>query len=640
MLCASTGIQARNYPKGGKPVSTNLIGIFFEDISSAADGGLYAELVQNGSFEYSQVDNGRWGAFSCWSLERPGYSTGYVQTRKDDTIHPNNPTYMRVYAERVGHFPESGEWTGVGMSNAGFGGISVKAGEKYDFSVFLRGDGMTLRVALVDGSGAILAEDSIQTAGQGWRKYSTVFAAGRDCTDAHLTLLVTTPGCLDVDEVSLMPQDTFMGHGMRKDLALALKDLNPKFMRFPGGCVAHGGGLGIWASYRWKNTVGPRETRLHLPNSWGYHQSMGLGYHEYFQFCEDLGMEPVPILPCGVSCQGAGGGWGLPGHSQYPAPMEDMDEWTQDVLDLIEWANGDESTTWGKVRAAQGHPAPFGLKYIGLGNEEYLSPEFEVRFRYMYEKVVAAHPEIVIVGTGGPYSHPGDKDYENAWRIADDLGLELLDEHYYEPRDWFFSNRQYDSYPRGRKTKVYLGEYAAKGRKLIDALSEAIYLLHVELNADVVQMASYAPLFAKKNAESWSANMIYFDNERMYLSGSYFVQQMFGQSSGDVYYGDCVKIEGYDDKYIGQSVILDTKSRRLYVKFANATAKEREVSLDLRRFGSVKSATIMTLTGDPDAVNTYESQPLAPVCESIKLKNTQKLTAPAYSFTLLSIDLR
>ena len=455
--------------------------------------------------------------------------------------------------------------------------------------------------------------------------------------------------------VSLMPQDTYKGHGLRKDLAQALADLHPKFMRFPGGCVVHGGGDGFWDTYRWKTTIGPKEQRKGIKNTWGYHQSMGLGYYEYFQFCEDLGMEPLPILPCGVSCQGTNGGWGMyPTQAQDACPMEEMDEWANEALDLIEWANGDPATSkWAKMRADAGHPKPFGLKYLGLGNEEKISPEFEERFKYIYNKVMEKYPNIVIVGTAGPGSHPGNADLENGWRIADAVGMPIIDEHYYEPNAYFLSSRQYNYYPRDRKTKVYLGEYAAKDKKLIDALAEGLYLLHVEANGDIVAMTSYAPLFAKKTNTNWNPDMIYFDNERPYLTCSYYVQQLFGLSSGQYYYGDCVKIENPDvaprwkglpegqesGNLQGQSVVLNVKTRKLYVKLVNAGAEAKKANVNLSRFGIKKNAVKTVLTGNANDENNYEAQPIVPKTETIKAQKKFTLDLAPYTLIMLEYSL-
>ena len=648
LLAATMGMNAQKpmkAPQGGKAISDELIGIFFEDISSSADGGLYAELIQNGSFEYSPAERDGWGPGTAWRQVRPGHSLGTMEVRKTEGIHPNNPTYMRLYVERVKEYYDYKGWKGYGLENEGFKGISVKAGQKYDFSVFLRNseNAKPIRVVLGIPQGwnkdpKLLAEATINVDSKDWKKYEAVLTPSEDCKNAVLQVLVLNTGVIDIDMVSLMPQDTYKGHGLRKDLAQALADLRPKFMRFPGGCVVHGGGDGFWNTYRWKTTIGPKEQRRGLKNTWGYHQSMGLGYYEYFQFCEDLGMQPLPILPCGVSCQGTNGGWGMKEQAQDVVPMSEMDEWVQDALDLIEWANGDVNTKWGRMRAEAGHPKPFGLKYLGIGNEERISPEFCERFSYMYKKIMEQHPEIVIVGTAGPGSHPGNPDLENGWKLADELGMPIIDEHYYEKRDYFLTSRQYDNYPRHRKTKVYLGEYAAKDKKLIDALAEGLYLLHVERNGDIVAMTSYAPLFAKKDATNWNPDLIYFDNERPYLTCSYYVQQMFGQSSGQYYYGDCVNIQDASNLQ-GQSVILNVKTRRLYVKLCNASADAKKANINLSRFSLKKQATKTVLSGQADDENNYEAQPIAPKKETIKAQKKFSIDMAPYSMLMLEYQL-
>jgi alpha-L-arabinofuranosidase len=650
LLSAAMGVHAQKAvtpPAGGKAISDELIGIFFEDISSAADGGLYAELIQNGSFEFSPSERDGWGAGTAWRMIRPGHSLGFIEPRSEQPIHANNPTYMRLNIERVGHYYDFKGWTGFGIQNDGFAGIKVQAGAKYNFSAFLRqvkGQAKPVRIALVEPQGwgkdpKLLAEATIDVSAPNWQKYTATLTAIESAEKAALQILVLEKGILDIDMVSLMPEDTYKGHGMRKDLAEALANLHPKFMRFPGGCVVHGGGDGFWDTYRWKTTVGPKEQRRGLKNTWGYHQSMGLGYFEYFQFCEDLGMEPLPILPCGVSCQGTNGGWGMKDQAQDWVPMEEMDEWVSEALDLIEWANGDVTTKWGRIRAEAGHPKPFNLKYLGLGNEERISPEFIERFKYIYNKVTAAHPEIIIVGTAGPGSHPGNRDFEAGWKLADEIGLPILDEHYYEPRDYFLKSRQYDQYPRDRKTKVYLGEYAAKDKKLIDALAEALYLLHVERNGDVVAMTSYAPLFARRDNTNWNPDLIYFDNDRPYLTCSYYVQQMFGQSSGNYYYGDCVTIDGATNEQ-GQSVILNTKTRQLFVKICNASAASKKATIDLSRFKGLKPlATQTMLCGQPEDENNYDKQPIQPEVSTLKIKKKMTLELAPYSFFMLQISL-
>ena len=687
-LAASLGVSAQkpmSAPKGGKAISDELIGIFFEDISSAADGGLYAELLQNGSFEYNPSEKDGWGPGTAWKTIRPGHSLGYVETRmSEDNLSyqlamsqpdrkANNPTYMRLHTERAKEYYDYRGWKGFGLQNDGFDGISVKAGAKYNFSAWMRvplaaaqitpgnpayTGNTQVRVALVETSQGwgretkLLADTTFTIpagAGTGfWKKYEAVLTPTADCQHAALQVLSLTVGELDVDHFSLMPQDTYKGHGLRKDLAQALADLHPKFMRFPGGCVVHGGGDGFWNTYRWKTTIGPKETRRPLKNTWGYHQSMGLGYYEYFQFCEDLGMEPLPILPCGVSCQGTNGGWGMRGQAQDVVPMDKMDEWVDEALDLIEWANGDPATSkWAKMRADAGHPAPFNLKYLGLGNEERISPEFCERFTVIYNKVREKYPDIVIVGTAGPGSHPGNEDLKNGWELAEKLDMPIIDEHYYEPNTYFLNKRQYDSYPRDRKTKVYLGEYAAKDKKLIDALAEGLYLLHVERNGDVVCMTSYAPLFARKNATNWNPDLIYFDNERPFLTCSYYVQQLFGLSSGQYYYGDCVSFEGDDagvnqpveNSHYGQSVVLNVKTRRLFVKMVNASDQPKTANVNLSRFPLKKQAEKTTLSGQPNDENNFDQQPIAPQKENVKPQKKFKYELQPYSMVMFEYQL-
>jgi alpha-L-arabinofuranosidase len=652
---ASAAQTTMKAPRGGKAISDQLIGIFFEDISYAADGGLYAELVQNGSFEYNPTERDGWGPGTAWQQCRSGHSLGWMEVRKDQTIHPNNPTYMRLHVERVKEYYDYKGWKGYGVQNSGFDGISVRKGEQYDFSAFFRNIGSVKVVRIVLGipqgwgkDPQPLAEATINVDAPQWKEYKATLVPAEDCTKAVLQVLVLNTGDIDIDMVSLMPHDTYKGHGLRRDIAEALAALQPKFMRFPGGCIVHGGGDGFWNTYRWKTTIGPREQRCQLKNTWGYHQSMGLGYYEYFQFCEDLHMEPLPILPCGVSCQGAGGGWSMRDQAQDVVPMSEMDKWVQDALDLIEWANGNPATSqWARMRAEAGHPEPFHLKYLGLGNEERISPEFAERFRYIYNKVREAYPDIIIVGTAGPGSHSGNGDYESGWKLAEELGMPIIDEHYYEPHKYFLDSRQYDKYPRDRKTKVYLGEYAAKDKKLIDALAEGLYLLHVERNGDVVAMTSYAPLLARKGNTSWNPDLIYFDNERIYPTCSYYVQQLFGQSSGQYYYGDCVRFEGdeagvvqpTESCYYGQSVVLNVKTHRLYVKLVNAAAQAKTAYLNLSRFPLKKSAIRTMLTGQPDEENNYDDQPIAPKTEEVKAEKKCSVELPPYTMMMLEYQL-
>ncbi len=660
-LLAGTSVFAQMAPpSGGKAISDELIGIFFEDISMSADGGLNADLVQNGSFEYNMSERDGWGPGTCWKTVRPGHALGFLEAKQLNPIHPNNPNYVRVHVERTRDF--GAKWfagkPGFGLQNTGFNGMSVKNGAKYDFSFFSRnvaGDAKKIRVAIVQPQGwgqepKVLAEGSLTVNSNDWKKYECTLSASEDCQNAELQILSETVGDFDVDMISLMPQDTYHGHGIRKDLAEALEALNPKFMRFPGGCVVHGGGDGFWNTYMWKETVGPKETRRQQKNTWGYNQSMAIGYHEYFQLCEDMGMAPVPILPCGVSCQGTNGGWNMyPDQAQDVCDMKDMEKWTQDALDLIEWANGDASTKWGKVRADMGHPKPFGLKYLGIGNEEKISPEFCERFKYMYKRITEAHPEIVIIGTDGPGSHPKQKasdpdgDYELGWKLAEEIGLPIIDEHYYEKKDYFYFSRQYDNYPRNRKTKVYLGEYAtqdpAHNKKWSAAMGEALYLMHVERNADIVVMTSYAPLFARRDNTNWDPDLIYFDDEKPYLTCSYYVQQMFGQSSGQYFYDNLVKFVGGESKFTGSSVVLNTKTKTLFVKMANATPDKVTAKVNLSKFNVKPGAKITKLQGRPEMENNYDRCPITPKTEDFKASKQMTVEVEPYTVQMITIQL-
>lgn len=645
-LSSSMQLQAAKTmkaPLGGKQISDELLGIFFEDISMSADGGLSAELIQNGNFEYSLSEHDGWGPSTAWLLTRHGHSTGHVEFCQDEPLNENNRNFMRIYAERIGQYSDFNGWTGIGLRNGGYdNGIRLERNGKYQFSAFFRSnDSKKVRIVL-ESSNNVLAETTLEIEGNGkWEKYSCTLESKAMSDDAYLQVLSLSKGILDVDMISLIPEDTYHGHGLRRDLAEALEALHPKFMRFPGGCVVHGGGDGFWNTYRWKNTVGPMEERIGQKNSWGYHQSYALGYYEYFQLCEDMGMQPVPILPCGVSCQGAGGSWGLSGYAQDAWPMEDMDVWVNDALDLIEWANGDKTTRWGKVRAEAGHPEPFGLKYLGLGNEEYISPAFCERFRYMYKKIMEAHPEITIIGTLGVASHPGNHDYEAGWKFADELQFPIVDEHYYENSEYFLHSRQYDNYPRDRKTKVYLGEYASGDKKFINALAEALYLIHVERNADVVLMTSYAPLFARKGTSCWNPNLIYFDNQRPFLTCSYFVQQFFGQSAGQYYYGDCINLKYEDkekDEFLEQSVILNVKTGELFLKMCNASDKLAKADINLSRFpGLPKTAEMKRLIGQPNDENGFNGEPIQPQTSTIDIQKKMQLNVPPYSFSMISL---
>ena len=624
---------------GGKKISPDLFGLFFEDINYSADGGLYAELVQNRSFEYSPTDHQGWNPFSFWQYITPGFSYGKIGVETTAPIHPNNPHYIVLDVEHVGHEAKYTGESGVGIKNVGFDGIVVRAGDQYNLSLFARQlsqDPVSLAVSLQNRKGKILAEDTISTSSEDWKKYTATLTPAESCDSATLVVLAITEGKLALDMISLFPEKTFKNrpNGMRADLAQMLADMKPKFIRFPGGCLVHGDGLGNM--YRWENTIGPMEQRKEQKNIWGYHQSVGLGYYEYFQFCEDIGAKPLPILPAAVSCQNSGGTWRIGGTGQRAIPMDQMPAYIQEVFNLIEWANGPVTSTWGAKRAAAGHPAPFNLEYIGIGNEDKMTPEFQERFRMIDEAVKKKHPEITVVGTAGPF-HSGE-DFDKGWKLANELKVPVVDEHYYTSPEWFISNQhRYDTYNR-KASRVYLGEYASWGNKMRNAIAEAAYMTSLERNGDVVQMASYAPLLAKKGFTQWNTDMIFFDNVKICPTPNYYVQKMFMTNQGD-YYFDKVISKDENDTALAASCVQDSKTGDIILKMVNFSDTPKNMKVNLSRFKKIPAdAEQEVLTGDPDAENTFDHPKNAiPVKTAYQIKPKFEYTAPAMSLTVIRI---
>ncbi len=628
--------------KGGKKISSDLFGLFFEDINYSADGGLYAELVQNRSFEYNPTERKEWNPFSYWEYITPGFSYGKISVETSSPIHPNNPHYMVLDVEHVGHEANSTGLSGVGIKNSGFNGMVVKAGDKYNFSMFARQlskEPIELSISLQTPKGKVLAETKLSTSTDNWNKYTASLIPAESNDTVSLVVLATTKGKLAIDVVSLFPEKTFKNrpNGLNADLAQLLADMKPRFIRFPGGCLSHGDGLENM--YRWKNTIGPIEQRKEQRNIWGYHQTTGLGYFEYFQFCEDIGAKPLPVLPAAVSCQNSGGTWRVGGTGQKAIPMNEMQDYIQEVLDLIEWANGPATSVWGAKRAAAGHPAPFHLQYIGIGNEDKITPEFEERFKMIFNAVKAKHPEITVVGTVGP--SPDGEDFTKGWKLADDLKVPVVDEHYYTDPNWFISHQnRYDSYKRNA-TEVYLGEYASWGNKMRNAISEAAYMTALERNGDVVRMASYAPLFAKKDFTQWKTDLIFFDNSRVNLTPNYYVQKMFSANQGD-YYFDNVILKDEKNANLAASCVQDSKTGDIILKMVNFGSESKPMKIDLKGFGSVVSkAEQIVLTGNAEAENTLENpQTVIPAKSTVKIKKAFDYSAPAMSLTVIRIKTR
>lgn len=631
--------------QSAKPISPDLCGIFFEDLNYAADGGLYAELIQNRSFEYSPTEQPSWNPLSFWDLQKRGDGDGSLGVNEMCPIHENNPHYVLLTVAKPGE--------GVGLANGGFDGIPVKAGETYDASFWayqafmnemwgpnngIEGRPMPVTLRLESKNGDLLAETSLTVAGRQWQRLSAKLSPTRNDTQARFVLLAHAKGGIALDMISLFPTKTFHNrpNGLRPDLAQAIADIKPKFMRFPGGCLVHGGGVHRY--YDWKETVGPVETRKARRNSWGYDQTRGLGYFEFFQFCEDIGAKPLPVVSAGVCCQHAGSS---PGHGQQGLPMEEMASYIQDVLDLVEWANGPATSKWGAVRAAAGHPEPFGLKYLGVGNEDDITPIFKERFKMVFDALKAKHPEIVVVGTVGPF--PNGSDFDKGWAYAREQSVPMVDEHYYVSPQWFWDNlARYDKYDRNGP-HVYVGEYAAhdsdrQHNSLRSAIAEAAGLTGFERNGDVVQFSSYAPLLSRQNHTQWHPDMIYFDGTEVLLTPNYYVQQLFGQNSGDA----CLSttISSTSTPTLAVSSVRDSRSGSLIIKIVNGSTNEVPLKVELAGMtpGDFQ-ATRTVLTGPaPEAFN-QEGQPptVKPVSSEVSLKPSFDYEAPADSLTVFRI---
>ncbi len=508
-------------------LSPRLHGLFYEDINFSADGGLYAELIQNRSFEYYALDrrealsdkaSAQHHPLFAWEKVERGGGNCDLRIERTVPLNRNNPNYLAVYIDEPG--------TGVGVRSLGYDGIRVDQGECYDVSLYAarlagkKDDPLT--VALESRDGKVYGSITIRSLSDDWQLYKDTIKVGQSDDQARLTLTTTGKGKLYLDMISLLPQKTFKGrkNGLRPDLAQALADLNPTFFRFPGGCIAHG--CSLQNAYRWKDSVGDVAQRRPNWNRWGYHQTYGLGYYEYFLLCEDIGATPLPVLPVGVSC-----GFNRPFQA---VPMDELQEWIDDALDLVEFANGPTSSRWGKLRADMGHPEPFNLEYICLGNEEHDTPECRERFPYFVKAIRQAYPEIKIIGTSGLGAGVPLND------LMKELNVYSSDEHYYNSPEWYLKNQhRFDEFDRNGP-KIFVGEYASRGNTLFNAVAEAAYLTGIERNGDIVDMACYAPLLAHVHHTQWTAaNLIWFDKRRVVKTPNYYVQQLFSRNKGDVY---------------------------------------------------------------------------------------------------------
>ena len=494
----------------------DLYGLFFEDINHAADGGLYAELVQNRSFEFCEIDRKEYHALTAW--EKSDNTEWEVCTQ--NPLNGENTHYLHVKAEKDAY-----------IRNLGFNtGIYVETGKTYLFSVYARAEKKAqLTVSVADDAGTVYAKGTLKIQGNDWARYACKVKAIGTTTAGRLVLTFGDECVCDLDMVSLFPTDTFMGreNGLRKDIAEALGEMKPKFMRFPGGCLTHDGSLNDHdrnSMYRWKRTLGKIEERPTWRNNWGYNQTLGLGYYEYFCFCEDIGAKPLPVLPGGFNP-----------HKGEGVPMEELGAWVQEALDLIEFANGDASTPMGSIRKEMGHEKPFNMEYLGIGNEEIGEGFFE-RYPHFHNAIREKYPDIKIINTAGPFAV--GEGYEAGWTSAKQYGSDLVDEHYYSSPEWFLANmHHYEDYDENGP-KVFLGEYASWGNTYYNAIVEAAYMTHLE-RSKAVALACYAPMLCNVDYINWAPDMLWFNNHEIVKTPNYYVQKMFMEHQGS----DAVRFE-------------------------------------------------------------------------------------------------
>ena len=498
----------------------DLFGIFFEDLNHAADGGLYAELVQNRSFEYDAIDHPSYHALMAWEKVERGNGQLNICVKEDNPLNEKNTHYLVMDIQSLGN--------GVGVTNTGFEpGIPIEDGKSYNFSCFARrftsfNEPLVITLESVDGK--VYGKTELVVSSSDWVKYEATLTAKGSDYSGRLVLTTKGQGELHLDMVSLFPKETYKNrsNGMRKDIAALLVDMKPKFMRFPGGCLVHDGSLNPDdrnSLYRWKNTLGDIEKRPSRRNNWGYNQTLGLGYYEYFQLAQDIGAKPLPVLPAGYDP-----------HHQRIVPLEELQDWIDDALDLIEFANGDITTKWGGIRAELGHPTSFHLEYIAIGNEEVGAPFFE-RYPYFHKAIKEKYPDIKIINTSGPFC--AGSEYERGWKSARENSSDLVDEHYYQTPEWFLANyHRYDNF-KVDEPKVFLGEYATCGNTYYNALVEAAFMTGLEKNAQVIGLACYAPMLCNVNYVNWKPDMIWFDNHQVYGSANYYVQKLFMNHQGD-----------------------------------------------------------------------------------------------------------
>jgi len=625
--------------KSGAEIQPSMWGVFFEDINFAADGGIYAELVKNRSFEFELPMTG-------WRMLSKQNGTGRIVANFYSPSRLSNPHFMRIYID-----PSAGTF---GFTNEGFRGMGIKKDEQYNFSVSARVSGnsdIKMTAELIASSGQVIGETELSGFSGSWEKHQASFRASATELKAQLRIILSGRGSIDLDMISLFPNDTWKGrpNGLRRDIVQMIADLKPGFVRFPGGCIVEGRDL--TNRYQWKTTVGPVEDRKLIMNRWNveiesrqapdYFQSFGLGFYEYFLLAEDMGAAPLPILNCGMSCQF---------NAAEVVPLEELDPYIQDALDLIEFANGEVTSKWGGLRAQMGHPQKFNLKFIGVGNEQW-DEQYIERYKIFEKALKSKHPEIKIVSGSGPSS--AGRYFEYGWNELKKLSPDLIDEHYYMPPDWFLKNAtRYDNYDR-KGIKVFAGEYAVHGKEGKEsesrntwwsALCEAAFMTGLERNADVVNMASYAPLLAHVDAWQWRPDLIWFDNLTTIGTPNYYVQKLFSNYKGTMVVpvlSDGKTVTGQEGFYASSSI--DRKTGKLYIKLVNSTDKIKPVEIALGPLPYLKVAVKETLkSGSKDDFNSIaDPKRIYPVSASVKVAG-RKINAEAepLSVSIIIIDFK
>jgi alpha-N-arabinofuranosidase len=621
----------------GPQISPTMWGVFFEDINFGADGGLYAELVKNRSFEFPDPLMG-------WIKLSPSLAKGELSVLTDSPLNANNPHYLRLQSEGTAPF---------GISNEGFRGMGLLADETYDFSAQARlvSGAPRLLIQLVGEDGSVLAETKLEDfSPSAWKKCAAALKPKAQESKARLNVILENKGAVDLDMVSLFPRHTWKGRpgGLRADMVQLLADFKPGFMRFPGGCIVEGSQLD--RRYQWKNTIGPIEERKLLINRWNYEfihrptpdyfQSFGLGFFEFFQLCEDIGSEPLPILNCGMACQF---------NSGELCPLDQLEPFIQDALDLVEFANGPADSPWGAKRAAMGRPEPFHLKMMGIGNEQW-GPQYIERYARFAKALKGKYPEIMLVSASGP--SPDDDRFKFLWSKLRELQADIVDEHCYANPSWFFDNtHRYDHYDRSGP-KVFMGEYAAqsvgvvsvKNRNTLEcALAEAAYMTGLERNADVVRMASYAPLFANAQAWQWTPDMIWVNSLQAFGTPNYYAQMLFSRNRGSVVLPvscDNAAAAGAAPSFF-VSAARDDAAGEIIIKAVNSSHEPVAAAVDLEGVATVSPAgqTIVLASARLTDQNTFEDPAkVSPKTSPLEIVVPQfNYSFEPYSLTVLRI---